>query len=264
MKSSVLRTIVFLFLFVISAQIADRYFFDRRLTHVGPVLVKKPASYVFSKLENTRFFLQGLAGIRKLSSENDKLKKENLSLTSRLADYEDKKEENNFFRNALKIAPRFSGEVIYSNIFSSQLGPGGYDVLLNKGVESGISDNDIVMTEDGVLVGKIKKSYGGFAHVLIVSDPDFSVTAKVLSSDTAGIAKGALDKGMYLDLIVQSDPIKEGDVIVSSGMDLFPPALVVGTVSHVETSETDLFKKVKIKPAVEGVKIGRVLVTDGN
>ena len=76
-----------------------------------------------------------------------------------------------------------------------------------------------------------------------------------------------MDQGLYFDLIVQSDLIKEGDVVVSSGTDLVPPALVVGTVSHVETKDTDLFKKVKIKPAMGEVKIGRVLIIrkgDGN
>ncbi|OGN00641.1 MAG: rod shape-determining protein MreC [Candidatus Staskawiczbacteria bacterium RIFCSPLOWO2_01_FULL_40_39] len=260
MSHSPLKILLTLFAVVALLVFADRYFFDRKLTHVGPVLVKKPASYVFSKLENARFFLLGLADIRNLVSENDKLKRENLVLTSRLASREEAEEENNFLRNALKIAPRFGGEIIYADIFSSQFNFSGYDILLNKGIEGGVKDNDIVITEEGVLIGKIKKSYSGFAQVLIVNDPEFSVTAKVLGSDTAGIAKGALDKGLYFDLIVQGDSIKEGDIIVSNGMDFFPPALVIGIVSYVKTSETDIFKQVKIKPAIGEVRMGRVLV----
>ena len=260
MSHSPFKVLFTLFAVVASLVFADRYFFDRKLTHIGPVLAKKPASYIFAKLESARFFLNGLANIRSLVSENEKFKKENLILVSRLADYENIKEESSFLKNAFKIASRFSNEIVYASIFSSQLGFDGYDVILTSGVESGANDNDIVITEDGVLVGKIKRSYDGFAHVLMVNDPDFSVTAKVLSSNTAGIAKGALDKGLYFDLIVQSDAIKEGDIVVSSGMDFFPPALIIGTVSYVETNETDLFKKVKIRPAMEDVKIGRVLV----
>lgn len=260
MHYSFLKTIILLFSIVVAAIFADSYFLDRKLTHVGSAAVKKPASYFFAKLESAGFFLRGFIKIRDLTAENESLKRENSNLLSQLAGYENAKEENNFLRKALNIFPRFRNEVVYANIFYFQLGPDGYDVLLSKGAEDKVNENDAVITENGVLIGRIKKSYDNFAHVLVVNDPDFSVTAKVLNFSTAGIAKGALDKGLYLDLIVQSDPIKEGDVVVSSGMDFFPPALIVGTVSHVEANETDLFKKVKIKPAMEEVKIGRVLI----
>lgn len=264
MRFSFLKTFIFLFTFVIAVIIVDRYFLDRQLTHVGPAVIKMPASYFFTKLESARFVMRGFIKIRDLTAENESLKQENYNLTSQLAGYENAREENNFLRKTLNISPRFRNEITYANIFYFQLGPDGYDVLLTKGTEDKVNDDDVVITEDGVLIGKIKKSYDNFAHVLVVNNPDFSVTAKVLNSSTAGIARGATRKGLYLDLIVQSDPITEGDVIVSSGMDFFPPALIVGTVSHVEANETDLFKKVKIKPAAENIKIGRVLVIRKN
>jgi len=260
MRYSFFKTIVFLLLLVILAQVADRYFFDQKINNLGTAMVKKPASYVFTKLENARFFLNRFTKVKNLAKENESLKNENSSLLFRLAGHEDLKAENDFLRKALGISPQSDRNVIYASIFYLQLGPDGYDAVLTKGSEDGISDNDAVITENGFLVGRIEKTYESFANVLIVNDSDFAVTAKVLNSDTVGIARGALNKGLYLDLIVQDDPIEEGDVIVSSGTDFFPPALVVGTVSYVEIGETDLFKTVKIKPSIEGARIGRVLV----
>ena len=260
MKTSFLKTILLLFLFVVSAQVVDHYFFDRKINNFGTVMIQRPASYLFSRMESAGFFFRGLAGIKNTITENEDLKKENLSLLSRLADYEDLKDENGFFRRALGISPRFNNKIVYANIYQFQLGSDGYDVLLNKGARDGVVKGDIVITEEGILIGRIEKANDNFSHVLAVSDTDFKITAKVLNSDTIGIAKGALTQGLYFDLIVQNDSIKEGEIVVSSGMDLFPPALIVGTVSYVETNETDLFKKVKIKPAMGEVKIGRVLI----
>ncbi|MBI3274274.1 MAG: rod shape-determining protein MreC [Candidatus Colwellbacteria bacterium] len=259
-KQSFLKTLVLLFIIVVSGIFLDRYFFDRKITSIGPSLIKRPASTIFAKLENGRFFFKGLFNIRNLISENDDLKKDNLSLLSRLADYEDIKLENVFLRNAVKIAPRFERQIIYANIFSAQPGGGGYDILLTKGTHDNVNDNDVVITEEGVLLGMVKKSYDNFSSLIIITDPNFSITAKVLNSNTSGIAKGAMEKGLYFDLIVRGDPIREGDVVVSSGIDFFPPALVIGTVSHVDTNETGLFKKVKIQPALENVMVGRALV----
>jgi len=223
-------------------------------------MIGKPASYAFVKMENIKFFTASLLGIRNTVTENQDLKKENLFLLSQLAELNDLKDENNFLRKALDIPSRFNRKVVYANIYSYHLGFNGYDVLLNKGTDDEISEGDVVTTEEGLLVGRVDKAHDDFSRILVVNDINFSVTARILNSDTAGIARGSLNQGLYLDLITQSDQVKEGDILVSSGLDLFPPALIIGIVSHVEINETDLFKKVKVRPAIEDFKAGKVLV----
>ncbi|MBI2674290.1 MAG: rod shape-determining protein MreC [Candidatus Yanofskybacteria bacterium] len=260
MSHSPLKFFFALFAIIASLIFIDRYFFDRKLNNFGTVAIQRPASYLFSIIESAGFFFRGLAGLKNAITENENLRKENLNLLSRLADYEDLKSENEFLRKTLDISPRSDNNIIYAGIYQFQLGLGGYDVLLNKGTDDGVAEGDVVITEEGILVGRIENAYTKFSRVLVVSDADFSATARVLESNTAGIARGALERGMYFDLIIQSDLIKEGDVVVSSGLDLLPPALVIGTVSHVETKDTDIFKKVKIKPAMGEIRIGRVLI----
>jgi len=260
MSHSPLKFFFVLFAIIASLIFIDRYFFDRKINNFGTVMMQRPASYLFSKLEGAGFFFRGIIGFGSIVSKNENLKKENFSLLSQLADYEDIKNENDFLRNALNISPRFNEKIVYANIYQFQLGSDGYDVLLNKGASDGIVEGDVIITETGVLIGRIKRAHDDFSLALVVNDTDFSVAVKILNSDTIGIAKGALNQGLYLDFVVQGDLIQEGDIVVSSGMDLTPPALIVGTVSHVETKVTDLFKKVKIKPAMGEMKIGRVLV----
>jgi len=117
-----------------------------------------------------------------------------------------------------------------------------------------------VVSETGVLIGRIKEVSSGFSKVLVVVDPEFKITAKVLNSETTGIARGALNEGMYLDFIVQNEGIKEGDVIVSSGDDLYPPALILGEVSYIDVGEAQIFKKVRIKPEFDNMPFGRVVI----
>ena len=249
-----------LFAIIISMVFIDRYFFGKKLTQFGPVIIKKPLSYLFVKFENTRFFFSNVVKIGDSVKEIESLKEENLKLISQVAEYEDTKEENSFLRKTLNLATRFNNKVTYAGVYQFQLGPNGYEVLINKGTNHGVSAGDTVISEDNVLIGGIKRSYDDFSRIMVVNDHDFKVAVKILSSGTAGIAKGAMSQGMYLDLIVSSDPIKEGDVVVSTGIDFFPPSLVVGVVSHVEANEADVFKKVKIRPAIGEIKIGRVLI----
>ena len=65
---------------------------------------------------------------------------------------------------------------------------------------------------------------------------------------------------MFLDFVVQGDEIKEGDMLISTGNDQFLPALIIGSVDRVEANLTQMFKKVRIRPAVKDIQLGRVLV----
>ena len=65
---------------------------------------------------------------------------------------------------------------------------------------------------------------------------------------------------MYLDFLIQGDDIKEEDVLISTGNDPFPPGLIIGSVDYVEDNATQMFKKVRISPAVQNVRLGKVLI----
>ncbi len=41
---------------------------------------------------------------------------------------------------------------------------------------------------------------------------------------------------------------------------MFPPALVIGFVDHVESRAAQMFKKVRIRSAIKDTQLGKVLV----
>lgn len=229
-----------------------------RLQTIPRFAVNSLAS-LFGKFEAFNKFAGELRRFRSLANENSDLKQENLDLLSRLAKLDILEQENYFLRTALDIEQEIGRDVIYAHVFNVNLGPDGYNVLLNKGARDGVKKDDIVITEQKALVGVIEEVSGNFSRVLFVFDPEFKITARVLGSSTAGIATGAYREGMYLDLIAKEDEIKEGDVLISTGDDMFPSALIVGSVAHVEVNESQMFKKVRIDPAADA-RLGSVVV----
>lgn len=225
-------------------------------------LTPKFESYVFTKLEKFRNLILEVGKWRNLTKENEELISKNRDLTLRLAKCDDLVNENQFLRKSLNISTRFKQPVVYGSIFNLSLNPDGYNVLLNKGSNDGVSENGVVITSEGLLVGRVEKVFETYSRVLYISDPKFKVIAKIVNSNTAGIAKGALNEGMQFDLIVQGDEIKEGDMVISTGNDFFPPALIIGSVEHVQVNDIELFKKVRIRPAVKDLPVGRVLVLE--
>ncbi len=271
MKKSPIKLGVILLVAVISAIFLNKHVFKDKLIFSSKHFINL-TSYLFTKAENLGGFAGKVANFNRLASENNKLKKDQKIVFDLKAKIDNLENENSFLRQTAHISQKLDYPIVYAGIFNLNLSPTGYNTLLNKGVQNGISEGDAVITSEGILVGKIQKVMQNFSRVLFVSDPEFKITAKVISSVTftanggtpptavAGIARGALGDGMYLDFVVQGDEIKEEDVLISTGNDLFPPALVIGSVDHVEVNPTQIFKKVRIRPAIKDVQLGRVLV----
>lgn len=186
-----------------------------------------------------------------LARHNESLEEQLTKATVAEASLESLRSENDFLRKAAGLKTNLNRSVVPAGLFNVSMTPNGYSALINKGARDGVTADSIVVSASGVLVGRIKDVFSDSARVLLVSDPSFSITVRVMGGTASGIAKGALDKGMTLELIVQTDQVSEGDTLVSTGNDTAPAGLVVGTVSNVQSNDTQLFKSVIVKPAVD-------------
>ena len=259
MKRPQIKSGAILLVAVIGAVFLNKYIIKERITFYPRYFINS-ASYLFMKAEFFGGFVGKVKNFNRLASENEKLKQDREVVFNLKAKIDILENENDFLRRAVRVSQRFDRPVVDAGIFNLNFAPSGYNVLLNKGAEDGISEDDVVITAEGVLVGKVKKVMQNFSRILFISDPEFKITAKVVGSGTAGIARGSLNEGMYLDFVVQEDEVKEEDMLISTGNDLFPPALIIGSIDHVEINATQMFKKVRIRPAIEDTQLGRVLV----
>ncbi len=202
-----------------------------------------------------------IARWKSLSLENDTLRASADKYIAAEARIQSLEAENEILRKSMSLSSRLKREFIPAGIYQISLTPDGYHALINKGEADGLAVGQAVISEEGLLVGKIAAVSSSSSRVMLVSDPGFSATIKVLNGQARGILRGALNEGLTLDLITQSDEIKEEDVLVTTGDDLIPPGLAAGVVRNVENNDTQLFKKVKVNPAIDPSRvIGAVLV----
>ena len=139
-------------------------------------------------------------------------------------------------------------------------------IVVGAGTDQGVRVDQIVLSEQGV-VGRVSETGSNYAKVLLITDSASSVSALVQTSRASGIVRGQYGDTLVMEWILQSDPVKPGDVIVTAGLglsndlrSLYPKGLVIGTVVDVTKAEVSAYQRAVVAPAVDLRKLENVLI----
>lgn len=200
-----------------------------------------------------------------LEAENAALKKEIEELNTKLIDYYQVKLENEQFRSVLELKEENKDfQFVSAAVIGRDPNDLFYSFYIEKGESSGISLNDPVITNSGV-VGWISSVNASYSKVTTILSADTSIAAVdklnresgVLSSDIKYADQGIIKLGyLTVDTLV-----KPGDIIVTSGLGgIYPKDLPVGKVQEVMPEEYDVSYCATVKPLVDVKTVRDVFV----
>ena len=168
--------------------------------------------------------------------------------------------ENQHLRELLAVQQRAAyptqlAEIVYveRDIFKRKL-------FLDKGAQVNVQAGQVVMDDIGV-VGQITRVYPWLSEVTLITDKDHSVPVQALRNGLRTVVFGSGDTGdLTLRYMPNSADIKEGDILVTSGIDgTYPPGLPVAKVGHIERDPAYPFARIQCSP-VAGVDRQRQLL----
>ncbi len=157
--------------------------------------------------------------------------------------------------------------VISATISARVIGydPSGWvqSVTINRGSSDGVVVGGAVINGAGV-VGKVISVSPNSARVLLVIDRASSVDGIIQDTRARGVIDGAGASLCDFRFVNDSDEVRIGDKVVTSGMDgIFPKGLVLGVVTSIGKSTGGLFKSIKVTPSVRFSKLEDVMVLIG-
>ena len=131
----------------------------------------------------------GLKSLDQLERENANLQVENRELRATNQGLRDAENEVNRFRHALNYRERSVFKLIAAEIVARDSSTWWRTVTINRGKRDGIEIDMPVATDEG-LIGKITTVSDSVSVVLLVSDENCRVAAKVEGSREQGIVSG--------------------------------------------------------------------------
>jgi rod shape-determining protein MreC len=199
---------------------------------------------------------------RDLIRENKDLKDQIATLLKEKSEFLTEQEENDFLRKQLNFTKDFGYDFEVANVIGKAVDKVQNTIILDRGLKSGVVEGQPVVTDKGILIGKILKVTKNSAIVLLINDDLSKVAAKIQNkAKTIGVVEGEYGLGIKMRLVPQTEMIKEGDVVVTSGLEKSVPAgILIGQVERVMNAPEELFQEASIKSAVEFNKVTMVTV----
>lgn len=197
--------------------------------------------------------------LQNASRENERLKSENDALKLQITQLQGKAAEADRLAALLKFrqtntnVPMVSARVIGGSADSAS-----QTIYLDRGARDGIRTNMGVITPDGV-VGKVIESYKDTSQVLLLTDKDSGVGAKLADSGLQSPVGGTGEPLLSMKYIPTDDDVNTGQRVVTSGMDrIFPKDLPVGTITDIKAGYP--FKLIRVRPAANLQRLEEVFV----
>ena len=132
-------------------------------------------------------------------------------------------------------------------------------LYVNRGSKHGVRANAPVISGNGI-VGRVILVTELYSQVQLITNPDASIGAMLSESRTPGILTGTGDELLTMNYISNILPVKTGEVVLSSGLDgIFPKGIVIGEVVVSERGN-DIFREIKVKPAIDLVRLEEVVI----
>lgn len=206
-----------------------------------------PMVKIFDKF---RSFFSIIINLKNLAYENQILNRQVEKLVAEVANLEKAKEENRFLRQGLGFQREsdfmlIPAEIIAWDFFNLDRG-----ITLNRGEKQGVKEGDPVVVSGNILVGVVSQAFANTSQMNLLSFSGVVVNAEAFPGGGKGIVRGEHGLGITFDLVSQTEVIKSGDRILTSGLGgQFPKNLLIGEIGNIRSSESELFQKASIIPA---------------
>ena len=204
--------------------------------------------------------------IDEILAENEQLKEENSSLRQRMVDYDTMKAENEAFKDLAQIQEE-NPEYEYASGFIIGRDPleqfGGFTI--DQGTLNGVEKNDVVVSDQGYLVGIVLEAGLNSSKVITILSPSLNAAGVVSRTRDNGILTGSAEyasQGLCTFTNLSRDTqATVGDEIITTGLGgVFPADILVGTVEKLAPESSGKSMVAVVRPGQDIDSLKHVFV----
>ena len=209
--------------------------------------MQKPLVTASNTINN---FFNYFRSLNSFKNENNKLQEEINTLLVENNRLKSIIEESQILNEQLKFIQEHNLQYVSAKIIGKS--PDNPQVLIiNKGQSDGLKNDLPVIIDDGILIGKIIESLSNISKVLLLTDSQSVVSAKIENENKSlGIVRGKHGLSLQMELIPLDHKVEPGQLVITSELESSIPAgLIIGRVNKTFAQKGELFQQANITPA---------------
>ncbi|MGN0538399.1 MAG: rod shape-determining protein MreC [Candidatus Fimenecus sp.] len=219
--------------------------------------LQEATSFIASKFDGVT---GGFISSKSYQERISELEQQVADYQKQLVDYEKTKKQLSSYKEFLDVREKNPD---FTWVYSTVIGRDSADMFgsftINKGSLDGIKVNDAVIYSE-YLVGVVTEVNPTSSVVRSISDPSVNVAAYEIRTGELGYVSSSYDTavngGCRLSGLDKATGVSKGGIVCTSGTGgIFPKDLIIGTVSAVEQSSTDLTSYATLNLAVDSKDI---------
>jgi rod shape-determining protein MreC len=203
------------------------------------------------------------------------IRRENSELKDRISTLEEQVNTTTADQNRLRQLEALLGlqesigpkvQTTAAQVISSGVSNFEWTISIDKGTAQGIALDMPVVAPAG-LVGHVVKVSANASVVQLIIDPDSAVAGRLDVTGKTGLLTGAGEQDMRMGLVDTTTDVGPDERVVTAGYripgvatSLYPPNVLIGTVSRVVPDSAALEKFITVRPAVDFSTLDLVLV----
>lgn len=135
-------------------------------------------------------------------------------------------------------------------------------ILIDRGSSDGLRVGLAVIAEKGFFLGKLSEVDARSSKIALATTGGQKVSAIVQSvSEVRGIVAGQLGLSLRLELVLQSELLRVGDLVITSGDEPdIPKHLIIGTIEDVDNPPGDLWQTAQVRSMIHADDLSIVSV----
>jgi rod shape-determining protein MreC len=213
-------------------------------------------------------FFSTLVRLPAIRRENEELKSRVARLEEQVATTTSDRTRLNEVEALLGLQESFSArvETTAAQVIANGVSNFEWTITIDKGSSDGIADEMPVVAAAG-LVGHVVRVTPDSSIVQLIIDPESFVAGRLDGSGETGLLEGEGDGDLRMSQVEADIQVLPDERVVTAGYrfggvaeSLYPPNVLVGTVSRVLSDDSALEKFVTVRPAVDFSTLSVVLV----
>ena len=201
-----------------------------------------------------------LVELKNVAETNRLLKEKLANLIMENYRLREERSENQRLRELLEFKSNLDFQIIPAKVIGIDPDRLTDFVWINVGQDKNVQKNSAVINLKG-LVGKIMEVQPKTSLVQLLLNPNCKVAALDQKTRVFGIVKKESGNFLKMDNVPNSEEIRVGDTIITSGLGgIFPAGIEIGQVVKSKTDTTGIFRKIILKPTVDFSRLEELFV----